>query len=538
MIRRRDRFLLLLSAALVLAPFAAAPARADSDWRWTGVDRVVAFGDVHGAHRELVALLQRTGVVDSSLHWSGGATHLVSLGDLVDRGPDSRAVLDLLMRLEDEAPKAGGFVHVVLGNHEVMNLTGDLRYVSAADYAAFAEPTAAVPTGQFERQQAFSATGRYGAWLLQKPAIIVIDDTAYVHGGLPSAFAALGVDRGNAAFHDALMRSLVPGAAPEPLLSDIGPVWYRGTALCHALIENARLQPNLAQLSVRRVVVGHTPTHNRRVTSRFEGSVVMLDTGMLAQVYRGRASALVVSNGRDSVETVDDERAEKVIPDGGGYSGEWTTSDRLEAQLEAAAITAAMPISSRAYGEREVTLSGADGPITARFVPLSKDALRHEVAAYRLDRLLGLGMVEPSVAREIDGKRGLLSVAPGWTSERQRIEKGVAHSNPCEVGNDYMLVLAFDSLIGNHARTADNLGYDQIRDEVRLRDHGDAFDMGKVPRATMLRAPQLPRALRDRLVTLDERAIIDAVGDRLQHREIEALLARRDAIVGSWAVLE
>ena len=185
-----------------------------------------------------------------------------------------------------------------------------------------------------------------------------------------------------------------------------------------------------------------------------------------------------------------------------------------------------------------MTLAGADGPITARFVPLSKDALRHEVAAYRLDRLLGLGLVAPSVAREIDGKPGLLSATPGWTSERQRIEKGVAHSNPCEVGNDYMLVLAFDSLIGNHARTADNLGYDQVRDEVRLRDHGDAFDTGKVPRAIMLQAPQLPRALRDRLVALDERAIIDAVGDRLQPREIKALLARRDAIVGSWPVLE
>ena len=140
MIRRRDRFLLLLSAALALAAFAAAPARADSNWRWTGVDRVVAFGDVHGAYRELVALLQRAGVVDPSLHWSGGATHLVSLGDLVDRGPDSRAVLDLLMRLEDEAPKVGGVVHVVLGNHEVMNLTGDLRYVSEADYASVRRP--------------------------------------------------------------------------------------------------------------------------------------------------------------------------------------------------------------------------------------------------------------------------------------------------------------------------------------------------------------------------------------------------------------
>ena len=93
-------------------------------------------------------------------------------------------------------------------------------------------------------------------------------------------------------------------------------------------------------------------------------------------------------------------------------------------------------------------------------------------------------------------------------------------------------------LIGNHPRTADNLGYDQVRDEVRLRDQADAFATGNVPRATMLQPPQLPRALRDRLVALDERAIVDAVGDRLQPREIKALLARRDTIVRSWPVLE
>ena len=82
----------------------------DPTWRWNGVARIVAFGDVHGAQRELVALLQQVGVIDAEQHWSGGATHLVSVGDLIDRGPGSKAVLDLLMRLETEAPRAGGKV--------------------------------------------------------------------------------------------------------------------------------------------------------------------------------------------------------------------------------------------------------------------------------------------------------------------------------------------------------------------------------------------------------------------------------------------
>ena len=88
-----------------LLPFAAV---GESPWRIEGARRVVAFADVHGAHDELVALLRSQGILDGALRWSGADTHLVSLGDLLDRGPDSRRVLDLLMRLEGEAHASGG----------------------------------------------------------------------------------------------------------------------------------------------------------------------------------------------------------------------------------------------------------------------------------------------------------------------------------------------------------------------------------------------------------------------------------------------
>lgn len=74
-----------------------------SPWRGEGARRVIAFADVHGAHDELVELLGSLGILDGALRWSGADTHLVGLVDLVDRGPDSRRVLDLLMRLEGEA---------------------------------------------------------------------------------------------------------------------------------------------------------------------------------------------------------------------------------------------------------------------------------------------------------------------------------------------------------------------------------------------------------------------------------------------------
>jgi hypothetical protein len=146
----------------------------------------------------------------------------VSLGDLLDRGPESRKALDLLMRLEGEAAAAGGAVHVLLGNHEVMNIAGDLRYVSPPEYAAFAGPEddslreaawqavvakdpaavraefdTAFPPGYFGHAKAFTADGTYGRWLFEKPYLIVINDTAFVHAGLPPMVASLGLEATN-----------------------------------------------------------------------------------------------------------------------------------------------------------------------------------------------------------------------------------------------------------------------------------------------------------------------------------------------------
>ncbi len=476
---------------LILVALLTVPAAADDAERWSGIARVVAFGDVHGAYRELVPLLQQTGVIDAQLHWSGGATHLVSLGDLLDRGPDSRAVMDLLMRLETEAPRSGGLVHVVLGNHEVMNLTGDLRYVSAAEYAAFAPPTStpAAPAvdgapppvpGAAEHRQAFSTDGVYGKWLLAKPMLIIINDTAFVHGGLPQAIGALGLGAGNAHFHDELMQALNPDGATEgALLSQKGPLWYRGTARCHVLLEGERLRRTLDQLSVRRVAIGHTPTAIRRAQSRFSGAVVMLDTGMLAEVYHGRATALVIEGGTDRIVVAGDTSVPTVLPEPGGYAGEWAESDRRADQLEHAAVVRSSSVVGGATGEREVTLASGDpgaAEFTARFVPLSSQRLRHELAAYRLDRLLQLGIVAPAAAREIDGARGVLAdLGTGWTSERARAASAEARANDCESGSDYLLMQAFDALIGNTARSVDNFGYDRLSGQLVLRDNGDAF---------------------------------------------------------------
>src|SRR3954454_15567465 len=132
-------FILILRLA-VGAAFAA-------QGEWTGVERVVAVGDVHGDYTDFVSVLRAARLIDDKGKWIGGKAHLVQTGDVVDRGADLRKVLDLLMSLEKQAAKAGGQVHALIGNHEAMNLYGDLRYTTPGEFAAFR-------TGQSEEVRA------------------------------------------------------------------------------------------------------------------------------------------------------------------------------------------------------------------------------------------------------------------------------------------------------------------------------------------------------------------------------------------------
>ena len=203
---------------IVLVCFVAPATAAQRVFEVDTTARVVAFADVHGAYDDLVQILQEAAVIDDATNWIGGDTHLVSLGDLIDRGADSRKVVELLIKLDKQASNAGGALHLVLGNHEIMVMSGDLSYVSAAEFAAFAgdeksserkrafntfaaanpelDSTAALarfdedyPPGYFALQRAFAPDGKLGAWLQQMPLLLRVNDTLYMHGGASAAIA-------------------------------------------------------------------------------------------------------------------------------------------------------------------------------------------------------------------------------------------------------------------------------------------------------------------------------------------------------------
>ena len=116
--RARQAVMFWLVLLIVIGPLNSAETRC----KWSGIKNIVAIADIHGDFKNFIAILNGIGLVDDNLDWTGGQTHLVQLGDVMDRGDHARDALDLLKKLEKQAEDSGGMVHVLLGNHEEANI--------------------------------------------------------------------------------------------------------------------------------------------------------------------------------------------------------------------------------------------------------------------------------------------------------------------------------------------------------------------------------------------------------------------------------
>ncbi|WP_407653773.1 metallophosphoesterase [Archangium lipolyticum] len=290
----------LLLAAAPSAPATPAPPHLEDAVpdTFSGVERVVAVGDVHGDVDALKEALRLAGLLDDKGRWSGGKTHLVQTGDIPDRGEKTREAFELLMRLEGEALAAGGRVHALLGNHEVMNMLGDLRYVSPGELASFADQatgpeTSGSPRGFDGHRAAYGPTGRYGQWLRRHPAVVRIDDTLFVHGGVSPQVPAKTL----AELNRWVRQDLFPGNPPGGAANPQGPLWFRGYALGEEQGAGLALDEVLKRFGAKRMVMGHTTDRDGKVRTRFGGKAVFIDTG-LSTGYGRHVSALEIRGGK------------------------------------------------------------------------------------------------------------------------------------------------------------------------------------------------------------------------------------------------
>lgn len=292
---KRLRFLpaLLLWIAVSVFCFAFA---ADPVDQFDGVTRIVAIGDVHGDYDRFVELMHKAGLIDQTNRWIGGTTHFVQTGDIPDRWPDSKKVMDLLMELEPQAIIAGGRIHALIGNHEAMNILGDLRYVHDGEIASHGGETAF--------KDAMRPTGKYGKWICSHGAIIRINDTLFMHGGISPSYSVHSIRKLNEIIREELMR-----ADPEKSLickDPDGPLWYRGYAGDDELKLANEIKVIQERYGIRHVVVGHTVSKDG-VMSRCGGAIVMIDVG-LSRAYDGVPACLEIEGGEFRVMTVDGSR--------------------------------------------------------------------------------------------------------------------------------------------------------------------------------------------------------------------------------------
>jgi hypothetical protein len=262
------------------APAQVAALRLSSKISFPAAPVVMAFGDVHGDLSALRKVLRLAGAIDASDSWVGGKLVVVHTGDSIDRGDQDREVLDLLHKLREQAERAGGALIALSGNHELMNVAQDFRYVTPASFGEF--------VGEGGRNAAFSPGGPYARMLLERPIFVRVGDSVFVHGGILEKHLRYGLDRMNDEVHAWLRGD--QAAPPAVVMAEDGPVWTRAYSNSAGPAECDELSRVLSQLGAKRMVVGHTP-QREGISNACNGQVYRIDVGM-SQAYGGPIQVL------------------------------------------------------------------------------------------------------------------------------------------------------------------------------------------------------------------------------------------------------
>ena len=277
-----------------------------------GESRIVAFGDVHGDLEAARSALRLAGAIDEQDRWIGGELIVVQTGDQLDRGDQERAILELFERLRVDARAAGGAFHALLGNHELMNVRGDLRYVTDGGFADFMDVVAYEPgdslmvwdgaSGTFRaatladfeprqraRMAAFMPGGPYAELLARRQVILQVGDNVFVHGGVLPSHVAHGIDEIN----HAAQRWLRGEAELPPVLSGPqSPQWTRLYSSDPDSVACGVLEEALTALDAERIVMGHT-RQEAGIASACGSRAWRIDVG-LAAYYGGPVEVLEI----------------------------------------------------------------------------------------------------------------------------------------------------------------------------------------------------------------------------------------------------
>ncbi|KAF9363277.1 hypothetical protein BGX34_004493 [Mortierella sp. NVP85] len=258
--------------------------------------RIVAVGDLHSDYPQTLAVLRLANITDENANWRAGSDTLIQTGDNVDRGPGTIAIYQLFQKLRTQAKAAGGEVINLYGNHEVMNIGGDLRYVTKEDIASFG--------GSEKRKQAWDIrTGWLGQFVFNNFNISHIQHghTLFSHADMHPDWASKGIDAMNTLAHDALWNKQYKA----PIFTTDGPVWNRALAKQEAGVDATceTIETIKEILGVKRLVSGHTVSKGGKILSLCNGSYLGIDVG-ITNYYGGNLAALEIIENTDGTQTV------------------------------------------------------------------------------------------------------------------------------------------------------------------------------------------------------------------------------------------
>lgn len=288
-----------LGLGLLLGLAACAPTGGDARSEAATVPgRIVAVGDLHGDLDASRRALRLAGAIDAQDHWAGGNLTLVQTGDQLDRGDGEIEILALFERLQTEAAAAGGQVHVLNGNHELMNVQGDFRYVTEQGFKRFtglqgldlSQPMLGqLPEIARPRGAAFLPGGPYARKLAGRKSVLVLAGNVFVHGGVLPAHVDYGLDRVNNEY-----QAFVAGTSaslPAILTDDNSPIWTRAYSNPQVAPACEPLRQALQKAGARRMIVGHSV--QPEINSACKGQVWRIDVGM-SKAYGGPIQVLEI----------------------------------------------------------------------------------------------------------------------------------------------------------------------------------------------------------------------------------------------------
>jgi hypothetical protein len=297
--------ILVGASALALGSCGSAPVHTEAPpepdrhaTRLEAPERIVAIGDLHGDLDATRAALRLAGAIDSLDRWAGGELLIVQTGDILDRGDEEEAIFGFLQTLSVEAAEAGGAIHVLNGNHELMNAYLDYRYVTERGWADFEDVTTVTAVDSFlatlepyqrARAQALRPGGEFARRLAENNTFLIVGTTVFTHGGVLPEHVDWGLEWMNAE-----IRSWLRGEVPQPdwIRGEFSPVWNRLYSDAPDREACDVLAAVLDRLDAERLVVGHT-VQDAGITAYCGGRVWCIDVGM-AEHYGGRPEVLEI----------------------------------------------------------------------------------------------------------------------------------------------------------------------------------------------------------------------------------------------------